>query len=591
MELTAVEIIELINLKEADLEELRNQQEEDFGLLTLEKYVPTDNSGRAMEGYQAYTSSQPANFFDKVTDAINRAELSIQIKLPEDAKEKETDAASKGELYLFGALSAIDRRLRKRGEPPLRESLAYLMNLRGWLVMRALVYELKGETVFDVLPWDFLHTTWESGINGLLWGANKRLITKAQAKELYQVELKAKETTLIDFFDEENNSIIIDSEFVKEPTKHGIGHCPVYIAAVGSMPTIQTKTFESTIEHRGDSVWARSRNLYDPFNKIVSRTMDLYERSVVGSIIHKSKKGDKALPGDPFKTWQEIKLSTQDEEELEVLPVPKAPPETAVLHSIINTDIQTSTLPYPLAYGGTKQAMSGAALSVLADATKSVYSPRTGVMSQAYTWLCEELLSQFKENGKKMDFSGYDSKEHFFKVGVKPKDIDPAWYVSVTVAPRMPRDMEAEIMMSLAATKSSGPGDIPLLSKRTAREDIMKIRDPSAEENKAMVEMGMALPPILLTQVAAALQKAGKTDLAQDVMMLLNSQGGGQGAAPQGPQGQPPGPPPALVQLVQQLAANPQTAPIAQAIVQAMQQGAGAPQGPPPAGPPQGAPI
>ncbi len=580
MDLDAKKIIALIGDKESELEELRQRMDEDFDLYTLEAFVPTNSDGTEMSGYEAYTSSQPRNFFDKVTDALNRAELSIQIKLPEDAKEKERRAASMGELYLFGALNAIDRNLRGRGEPPLRDSLGFLGDLRGWVSMRALVYTDGDETVFDVMPWDILHETWESGADGLLWAANKRKVAKAQILSEYGKDIKGKDTTLIDFWYKEEgkvyNAILVDNEFVKEMTDTGLKRIPVFIGSVGSMPTIQTKDFLPTIEYRGDSVWTGSRNLYEPFNKIVSRTMDLYERAVVGSIIHKSKRGDKNIPGDPYKTYQEVKISSDDEEEILPFPTVKTPTETAILHSVINTDIQTSTLPYPLAYGGTRQAMSGAALSVLADATRSVYNPRTGLMGQAYTWLCEELLVQFKENGTKSTMRGYDHKEHFFTVKVKPKEIDPSWYVSVNVSPRMPRDMEAEIMMSLAATSRKSPEDIPLMSKQTAREDILKMRDPDAEADKALAEMGMALPPILATQIAAALEKRGHTDLAQDVMMLLNPQQGGQ----QGGQ-MPQIPPELLSAAIEALSMNPETAPIAQAIMKVMGAGQGAPTGTP----------
>lgn len=577
MDLSIAGIKKLVGDKEKELDELRTRIDDHFDLYSLKEYA-------AEEGYESYTSSQPRNFFDKVTDALNRAELSIQIKLPDDAKEEERRAASTGELFLFGSLNDIDRTLTRRGEPPLRDSLTFLMDLRGWIVLRALVYILEDRTVFDVIPWDPLHTTWEPGSNGLVWAACKRKITKAQALAVYGKEIDDKDAKLIDFWNDEINAILIGDEFAKEATAHGLNHPPVFVASVGSMPTIQTKDFESTMEHRGDSVWSASRNLYEPFNKITSRTMDLYEKAVIGSIIHKSKKGDKAIPDDPYKTYQEIKISTEDEEE--ILPFPKAevPTETAILHSIINTDIQTSTLPYPLAYGGTRQAMSGAALSVLADATRSVYNPRCGVLAQAYTWLCEELLSQFKQNGAKSTLSGYDHKQHFFTVKVKPKQIDPNWYVSVNVTPRMPRDMESEIMMSLAATQRKSPEDIPLLSKQTAREDILKIRDPDAEKDKALAEMGMGLPPILATQIAAALKKAGKDDLAQDVMMLLNPPRQAQGAQPREPQV----PPELLMAAVEALGMNPETRPIAEAIMKVMgagQQGAGAippqPQAPP----------
>ncbi|MCP8305336.1 MAG: hypothetical protein H3Z50_07740 [archaeon] len=561
-------ILDLIKAKEDDLNDLRQQWEDDFKLYTLEEYVPDDDSDNKI--YEKYTSSQPRNFFDKVMDALTSAEISIQIKLADDAKQKDRDAASLGELYLFGALAAIDRRLRNMGEPPLRNSMSFLASLRGWIAQRALVYVEGKQTVFDVSAWDIMHTTWEAGSNGLLWAANKRKITKAQLYSEYGEEISSSEATLVDFWDEEINAIIVNDKFVKEPEAHEIGHVPVYVASVGSMPSLQDKNFKSTLPYRGDSVWSSSRKLYKPFNKLVSRTMDIYERAVVGSILHYSKGGDKKIVGDPYKTFQEINLDINKEEDIKAFPVNQAPAETAVLHSIVNTDIQTSTLPYPLAYGGTKQAMSGAALGVLADATRSVYSPRTQVLSQAYTWLCEELLSQFKNNGAKSKLEGYDSKEHFFSVNVKPNNIDPSWFVNVEVRPKMPRDRESEVMMALSATAKRAADDIPLVSKRTAREDIMKIRDPDAEERRVLEEMGMGLPPIMATNIAKALKDAGRPEMAQDVMALMNPN-----------IMRPYIPPEVLAAATEALGRNPETQPLAQLLSQAMSGGQqGTPQTP-----------
>ncbi len=513
---TESEIIEAIKDKESSLSELTTRMESDFDLFTLAEYEPA-------EGYESYTSSAPRNFFDKVQDGLNSAEISLQIKLPEDATEEERRQASTGELYLFGGLNEIDRRFRARGEPSFREQVAFFANLRGWVPVRALVYPQKDTTVFDVLVWDILHTTWETGHTGLVWAANKRKLTKAQIYSEYGTEIRGKDAELIDWWDEKNNAVLVDDKFVKKPTAHKLDYVPIFIGAVGSMPTLQTKTFQPTIEYRGDSVWSAARGLYDPFNKVVSTTMDIYQRSVAGSLIHKSQDGNKSLEGDPYKTYQEIKIGA--DEEISPLETPKAPPETAIIHSVISQDIGQSTLPYPLAYGATRQAMSGAALGILQETTRSIYNPRTNLIEQAYTWVCEEFLRQYKVKGAKaVNLKGYKPDGKFFVVKVKPKEIDPEWFISVKCQPRLPRDKESEIMMSLAATRKSGPDDIPLLSKQTAREDILLLRDPDAEEDKALEEMGQSLPPIMATKIAAALKARGKEDLAQDVMMLLNPQ-------------------------------------------------------------------
>ncbi len=532
---TVAEITQAIKDKDDTLVNLKSRMSDDFDLYTLLPY-------EADSGYEAYTTSAPRNFFDKVSDGLDSAELSIQIKLPDDASEEDRRKASVGELYLFGALSEVDRNLRSIGEPPLRSQLGFYASLRGWLSLRCLVYPQKDRTVFEVLPWDILHTTWEMGPRGILWAANKRRLTKSQIYSEYEIEIKGKDAELIDWWDEDRNSIIIEADFIKKPTAHKLGHPPVFIMPVGSMPTIQNKSFASTIEYRGDSIYSAARGLYEPFNKITSRTMDIYERAVVGSIVHASKKGDRALEGDPYKTYQEIKISTDEDEIITPLETPKAPPETAILHSILNQDITQSTLPYPLAYGGTKQAMSGAALGVLVQGTKSVFNPRTAVIEQAYIWLCEEFLSQYKEMGKSVNLKGFKPDGKFFITKVKPKEIDPEWFISVRYEPKLPRDREQEIMMSLAATQRRTSDDIPLLSKQTAREDILLLRDPDAEEDKALEEIGEGLPPIMAAKIAAALKARGKEDLAQDVLALLAPQQAqrAMGGQPQGG-GQPSG--------------------------------------------------
>ncbi len=352
-----------------------------------------------------------------------------------------------------------------------------------------------------------------------------RKASKAQVLAEYGIEIATKDTDVIDFWDAERNSVLVNEVFAKNPTPHNIGHVPVLIGHVGSMPTLQSGDFDTTVQYQGDSVWGASGKLYEPQNRYISSLMDIHERSIVGSLVHWSRDGAKQLKGDPYRSYQEIQLE-YDVEDLKPLVLPEPPPVTSALLGLIEADIQQSTLPYPLAYGGTQQAMSGRALSVLSDATRSVYEPRTAALADAYTWLCEELLVQFVKKGNKaVTLRGFRpdvrKEKQFFGVTVGPDKIDSDWFVRVKVEPRMPRDEEAEIGMALAATQKRGPEDIQLLSKQTARETILQLQDPDAEEDKVLAEMGKALPPIIAANVAAALKRRGEDELAEQVMLLL----------------------------------------------------------------------
>ena len=139
-------------------------------------------------------------------------------------------------------------------------------------------------------------------------------------------------------------------------------------------------------------------------------------------------------------------------------------------------------------------------------------------------------------------------------------------------------------MMALAANSRTGPEDLALVSKRTAREDYMKLRDPDAEERKVLEEKAMSLPPIQISQMVQALVDAGKDDLARDLLALLSpQQGQPQGGQPQGQQGGEM----TAGQLVQMLASDHRTAQLAQIVMQAMEalkQGGAQPGQPPPQG-------
>ena len=552
----------MISEKEAEFTELRSRWDDDFDLLTLLPYVPTDNAGNARKGYETYTSSAPRNIFDKVLDGLNQAALSIQIKLQDDAAESDREAASNGELYLFGALHAIDRRLIRQTEPPLREGLGHLMCLRGWWGLKCLVYVPKGQKDlgFDVQPWDPMNMTWETGPDGLLWAALKVMRTKAQIKAEYGYDIEGKEAEVIDFWDTEGNSVIIANDtWGKKPLKHKIGHVPVMVNPVGSMPSYQGRPTSGnsanamgttsagneggTIQYRGDSVWTASRDLYKPRNSQISTLMDIHKRASVGSLVHQTDSNDKIV-GDPYRTFQIIPLKTN--ETLKNLELPQAPPETGAIISLMDQDIQQSTLPYPLAYGATDQTLSGRALAFLSDRTKSVFSPRTGGMSVAITWLCEELLVQFAEKGfKSTDLQGFNkNKENeFFQVTIEPKNLKPSWYIDVRVEPRLPRDRESEIQMSMMAT-TPRPGTEQLMSVQTAREDILLLPNPDAEANRVAVETGQNMPPIQAARIAGAMKKTGDEEGAEIMLAWMQQQG--IGGPPPGPDGAPPGniPPP-----------------------------------------------
>ncbi len=518
---TVNDIKAVILQSETDQGELRARFEEHEAYAVGEDFVTP-------AGYESYTSPAPQNHMDKVMDGINRSQQQLQIKLGDDATEDERRQASQAELYLLGALNDVDRNLARRNEPPLRGSLGYLMSVRGYYCLKAVVYERKGKMYFDVAAWDPMHVTYDYGSFGLLWIARKRRVSKEAIFKEYGQEIGGKNGWVTDFWDEDRNSVIIDDLFAKSPTAHKLEEIPILYGAVASRPNMQNRNGDATLKDRGDSIYHSAIKTFEPTNRFTSQLMDIQSKSITGSIVHQSKTGQKKLRGDPHAKYMEIQ--TEEGESISMLELQQVPEVTAALLGILDRDGQQSMLPSPTAFGGANENFSGRALVLLADATQSVFTPRTGALGVCYRWLSEQLLSQFAQKGKSQEFRGFDASGSFFTVKIKPTDLNKGWFVSASFTPQLPRDLEADILTAVQATTSNGEGGQPIMSMDTARETIVKMRNPDAEADKVAVEKGESLPPIQIQTMAAALVKAGKPEIAEQVLALQQPETAGEGA-------------------------------------------------------------
>lgn len=553
--------------------------EDDFDLFSLEPFKPE-------EGHQGYTSPAPKNDFNKIKTGVNKASLTWRIAVPEDAAEDERKKASRGEKLLTGILDRNDRKLRKLGEPILREGLAWFGLSRGMLVLKCLIYkDNTDDTATDIRPWDPMHAAWEHGADSLLWAANIYHITAAEMQDRYNKKTemdsdgKAQIGTIIDFFNRKINAVVLltgtapgdMSEFVKAPTEHGMDHVPVFIGYVGSMPTIYNRQDVPELKHRAASVWASSRNTYGPRDKQVSFVMDVAEKSVAGTLLFYSRDGKKILKGDPFASWQVINLVKGEDEIKELMPAPVPAASGAVL-GMLDRDLQQSTIPFPIGYGLDPQAHSGTALAMMNDNTRSIYDPFSSLIETAYTWLCEEILTQFKSKGQKIKLQGFDKTGKFFTMDASPNDVQDDWYIDVKCEPKLPRDEAAELQMALASTNPR-PNGKPLLSDYTAYEKILKLQDPDAEkiriEEQLINDMIASNPSIQIRKVAKALVAKGDREGAMELLSTIPAPGGGPGGTPpQTPTGGPPmsqgmppqapagpgGPPPQIQMILEQVA-------------------------------------
>ena len=523
---TVAEMLAAIEEEEQSLSDARAQMEDDFGMIFLEDsgFEPEDDS------YSEFVDPAPQNFFNKVVDGANRALIRIAIKLPEDASDDEKDEASDGELFVFGALKHIDDRLMATQEPPLRESLVWHGSARGWMALRCIVHVPKGEkdVAFDVVPWDPMHMTWKSGKNGLIWAAYKRWLSYAEAYDEYGEEIAEQVgesgAITVDWWDTEGNSIIVGSDFIKDNEPHGLDHVPIFLTPVGSMPTImpkitgmQANTGKNATKHRGQSVLHAWRQTIGPHNQEVSFIMDVARRARDAPLLYQTEAGVKQLKDDPYGSFKIISLAQG--EKLAPIELPQVPPESSAVLNVIERGRLEATLPQPISHGGSDAPESGIALAIRIDQTRSVYSPRTEGVARAYSWLCKELILQTKVKAgrKNMKLSGFNSDDEFFRITMTPAKLDPTWFFDVRVEPRLPRDETEEANRFMLLTQSPSDGEAGM-SYETGREEILKIRNPSAEHNRVLREKAERLPPGQITALAASLRDQNNEEGARQVL-------------------------------------------------------------------------
>ena len=615
--LTASDIVAMVDEKRSSAEftALFDQFDADFGLFTLD---PAENFTPEKD-HQSYISPAPRNDFLKVFHSVNKASLTWQIAIAEDAPEKEREAATELENLITGIFDTVDRGRRKIGEPVLRAGLAWYGCGRGMAAVQCLIYaDDNKETKIDIRSIDPMCMAWEQGADGLVWAASTYQISKAELLDRWGKEISGDEATIIDFFNRHINAIVFKEggdqqggQFIKnEP--HNLDHVPMFLGFASGMPSVFRRNNQETLRYRASSVYASSRNIYKPRNKQISFVMDKAEQSVAGTLTYETETGKKMIKGDPFGAWQIIPLVKG--EVLKELVPPQVPAASGIVLSILDRDKQESTVPFPIGYGLDPQAHSGAALAMMQDNTRSIYGPYTSLIADCYQWLCEEIPAQFKQKGQKLTLRGYNKAGKFFTLEANPSEIRDDWYINVKCEPVLPRDEEAAMRMALLATQIRQDGR-PYLSTLTAYEDISKLQDPLAEKRRIDDEQIEALinriPSIHIRRLAKKLQAEGDKEGAEELLASIPAPGGGgqpategmAGRVPQGapgaggamsqgapgmgsPQGIPPGMPMPTPQELQQLMAiaeqllregKPIPPELAQVLQQAAAQGGGQP--------------
>ena len=531
---------------DSTFQSLRRRWDDDFDLYRKKPYD-------AGKGYYSYTTNSAKNLAEKVISMVMKAKLIISV--PEELlTDEQKNIASNTERFFFGSLGLNDRRLARLPETPsLHSQMSWHAVVRGGFAYRVFVRKLPdGSTLPEVIIWDLYNTAYDYDEDGLLWAAYVRKATRAQIMSQYpnadvpmttsttnpQTNISNNLISVIDYWDRENNSVIVGSTWAKAPEAHGQKYTPVFVAKAGAMPPIWQERYEQTAKHQGESIYAINRGIYDNLNKTISDLLTLVRRGVKPPMGYWSSGGLKSLDEDIFQVEKAGVLPMDLNDKFAPLIEPTMPADYANLLNWLSGEDQRGGLSH-VAQGELGFRLSGFAIQTLQNSIEIVQVPFVEAIESAYETMLETLAQQYHEKSwTPVKVRGRTSKGVQFGVpmptNISPDDVDPDFKPEVKLAPVLPKD---DIQKAQLARLLSD-GDNPLLSQDTTRTDILEVADSLHEEEKISKEKAKQLPIIQLYEAFEAFIAAGRPDKAMNVVAELNrlmagqiSGGGSTGAA------------------------------------------------------------
>ena len=548
------DVIDLVDTHYDVTEPLRTRMDADHKLYRLESYDAGD-------GYKSYTSNEPQTYADKIIAWMASADVIIRIP-PSGNPRNLRETNNEKERFVIGALKSSDERLTRKLLPDLKSQLAWYISLRGWYAGRALLVKKDEDTTYvDVTPWDPMHTFWGTDSDGLSWACYKTKKTKAEIENQYTVRLGDMREDedgieVYDFYDREDNVVVIPHRIIKKRTKHGSNEVPVFLGPVGANPLIQSlewSSIEDTIENYGESVFKGTRDIYEKHNIMMSVMLELTARSRKQGLKIVSRDGTKTLEEDPYKEGTEVALAQG--EDVQPLGLMEVARETGAFMGLVSGEMQRGAIPHSM-YGELPFQLSGFAINTLKQGVETVLSPRVIALEQAYSQLARLLCDQYSSGAfSAMELSGRDNNRMYFSEKITPKTVKDGGDIEIKVMPKLPQDDMSKYSMSQIARE----GPTPLMPDLWIRDHILGIQDADQIEDTIKEQIAeRTLPEAGLWSLYQAAMRQGREDLAQfyageltamllgKAKMLADNLGGGEppGPSPGAPPPMPPGAPP-----------------------------------------------
>jgi hypothetical protein len=485
----------------------------DFGLWRGDPFNPGDD-------YEAFTDNTPQSQAGKTIAALATAKLSIFCPIDIDKKKARKDK-SISERFVNGYIDSVNLILRRRGEPDLQSQVAWYAINTGFIIAKPLIYKGKNGTKIGFELWNRINVSYEMGVDGLKWIACKRSLSPGEIYALYGVtgdHAGDQPVDVIDYFDDEENGLIIDDKFYKALTKHQIGFNPVIFLPCGSTPYVSHPMIQDAYKDVGESIYKDLRNLVKPNNVLLSAVLTQAYRFRKPPIAIESADGTYTVEQDPYKSGAKVPLSKNKQQDIRPLEMPELPKDMYAASEMVASKLAQALPEFPWSGVQGNSPWSGLALSVAAHTTGTVIYQFKKAMEAMYEEIAWNVTRMFSESWDESNLGlepielAFNTEQGMSIHNFKPSEVKPFRF-KAELEIELPQD-EMQKWMQARIASEKPQGQEPILSMQTIREQIIKVQDPDSERAKILEEWAMNLPTVRLREVLLALiERLDKGDM------------------------------------------------------------------------------
>jgi hypothetical protein len=483
-----MDILKLVEDRKKELTPLYDRMDETRDLVYLTPYELKNFKGRKIDNAVSITMNDPAVFVNAIISDLMGAKWQTVIEGNISDKQKHLI-----ENFIDDNRAQADEQLAKRGIAGLFAWLCNHVCIRSLIGVRWLSWMDKDTYRLDGVPVDMRYTPFEYGRDDLDWVAPETTRSKRDIKAEYDIDLRANEASVIDFWDGEQNVVFIDRKEVEGGGwgKHKLGYPPFVIISPASGFMLRDKGY---LEHEAEDILFLNRGLYEEKNRSASIEQTL-GMDILFPPYEQEVEAMDGKPGEPPPKSGESKRVLKGERHV---PVPRGDLNRASLKADqkIEKALQLGGV-NDIDLGNVSQTVSAVWITEQSEIRNKIVRPRLQALAMFYQGLARMMIDQYIKNGEK-------AKRSEFSIGIqgKKRQYSPAQLgdpEDYTIAYElMSRSKKQEIANWAVANAAWGKAP-----RRVIFSDILQVDDPDGWIRELEIEEARnADPAIALFEMA-----------------------------------------------------------------------------------------